>query len=185
MKLKNILTTEQTSTSLLGDTFKIQNDTAEQTVSNKSLWGNAGVWRYKIENAGDILRELSGRGDRPSSRYLGEKVAYITRWLSNNYHVETDLPPNVTLDDIEKSTLRFTDVTDGYPYLKKFHRDTLSLITKQYEKIPVYTVEQDIAKKLVLSLLKNDVVNLKKYLKEIVKIIKIIERDRTLTQTPL
>jgi hypothetical protein len=192
MKLKSILETigavAHITTPLTGDTFAIQDTTAERTVTDKSLWGRSGVWRYRIENAGDILRELSSRGDTPDYIYIGEKVGYLEKWIARNAGNEpTPIPSSIrTLQDFDAHpTLHFTDATDSYEYLVRFHGDTLAKIQKQYENIPVYTEEQKTAKDLILALLKNDIDTVKTKLKDVVTILDRLKKDRTLTYTPL
>ena len=185
-KLKQIIKEETDSWSksniTLGDTFDIQDATAERTVSDTKLWGDAGVWRYKIENAGDILRELSSRGHRPDPGYLEEKVRKIEEWLDKKIHME--IPDNLkTLDDFNKTNLKFSQAVDSREYLERFHGDVLNKITKEYENIPVYTKEQQIAKDLVLNLLYNNIPKLKINLKEIRSMIDEIRKNKRLVFT--
>ena len=64
-------------------TFDQQDANAETIVGKqKDRWGRSQVWRERIENAGDILREISGRGKNPDVKYLEEKIDKI----KNEYH---------------------------------------------------------------------------------------------------
>ena len=187
-KLKQIIKEETDSWSksniTLGDTFDIQDATAERTISEKDLWGDAGVWRYKIENAGDILRELSSRGHRPDPVYLEEKVNEIERWL--RIKIKMEMPDDLTnLSDFNKTNLRFSQLVDSREYLERFYGNILNKTIKEYENIPVYTKEQQIAKDLVLNLLNNNIPELKTNLKQIRLMIDEIKNNNRLIFTPL
>lgn len=172
----------------LGDTFDVQDSTAEETVGRrKDLWGRAGVWRERFENAGDILRELSARGYNPDPRYLEEKVNKIDNWLNKTSKIDkthTQIPDEIkTLDDVEKSSIRWSAAVDGREYLEKFHSDILNKLISEYNNIPVYTEEQQIAKNLVLNLLNNNIPELKRNLNQIREIVNILETEGKLVQT--
>jgi hypothetical protein len=61
----------------------------ERTVSDKSL-RRSGLIRERIENAGDILRELSSRGDRPDPGYIQEKIDKLRSWIPDNASVRNN-----------------------------------------------------------------------------------------------
>jgi 2-hydroxy-3-keto-5-methylthiopentenyl-1-phosphate phosphatase len=136
----------------IGDTFYIQDSTAEITTGKeKDNWGNGGVFRERIENAGDILRELSSRGSRPDPKYIDEKIKKIIDWLKKDI---TEIPNNIkNLEEFNKTNLKWSNAVDGREYIVKFYPDLLKKIIAQYENIPVYSRETKLAKDMVLNLL--------------------------------
>ena len=135
-------------------TFNQQDEKAEMIVGKeKDRWGRSQVWRERIENAGDILRELSGRGNRPDVTYLKEKIEKIKNWIINNKGFES-LPNNInTIEDIEKSNIKFSSVVDGKEYLEKFHKNELQETIDAYNSIVVKTQEEQLVKDFILTLL--------------------------------
>ena len=169
-----------------GTAFNQQNATAERTVSDKKLWGESQVWRERIENAGDILRELSSRGPNPDPRYLLEKVEKIKNWI-NQTRVQkpAGIPENInTLDDFNKSDLQFTDAVDSYDYLTKFNKNALDKIKKEYENIDTYTKEQRLALDLVLDLINNNLSGVESKLNQIEDIAKNVKSKGSLDIIP-
>ena len=160
----------------IGNTFHIQDTTAETTVGKrKDDWGQGGVFRERIENAGDILRELSGRGNKPDYNYIEEKLDKIEDWLNIKF---TDIPSDIkTLDEFNKTSLKWTDAIDSREFVAKFHSDILNQTIKEYENIPVYSKETSIAKELVLDLLKGKSNDLISNINKIRKICSNIKRD--------
>ena len=170
-----------------GTAFDIQNSTAEQTTGReKDTWGDAQVWRERIENSGDILRELSSRGERPDPRYLLEKVNKLRNWIkSNKKYPSEPIPDDIkTIDDFNKTNLRFTNTVDSYEYLNKFYSDVLEKTKKQYEEIPTYTKEQELALDLTIDLLNNDLNGLESKLNEIENIANKIKQEGKLEIIP-
>ena len=165
-----------------GTAFQVQDATAENTVGKeKGLWGNSQVWRERIENAGDILRELSSRGDKPDVRYLMEKVEKLRDWIAKNKNGYTPIDESVkTIEDFDKSNLKWTDAVDSREYLERFHSSVLDRVRKEYEAIPTYTKEQRLALDLVLDLINNDIKGLESKLNEIEKISNQIKTNGSL-----
>lgn len=161
---------------LLGNTFQVQDSTAEITVGKeKDKWGLGGVFRERVENAGDILRELSSRGNKPDYRYIDEKVNKIEKWLANDY---LEIPNNIkTLEQFNNSNLRWTNSMDGRDFVVKFYPNILNQTIEEYDNIPVYSEETKIAKDLVLALLHGDWINLKNSLDKIKDISNRIKKN--------
>ena len=168
----------------IGDTFHIQDATAEVTVGKrKDDWGLGGVFRERIENAGDILRELSGRGNRPDCRYIEEKVEKIEYWLKKSF---TEIPTDIkTLEDFNKTNLKWSDAVDSRDFVVKFYSTILKQTINEYQNIPVYSKETAIAKELVLNLLYGNFNELKINLKQIKNICETIKHDGYITFTSL
>jgi hypothetical protein len=165
-----------------GTAFNMQDATAENTVGKeKDLWGKAQVWRERIENAGDILRELSSRGDKPDVRYLMEKVTKLRDWIAKSKDGYTPIDKDIkTIEEFEKTNLRFTDAVDSREYIEKFHSNILDRIRSEYEAIPSYTKEQRLAVELVLDLINNNIKGLESKLNEIENISSQIKANGTL-----
>ena len=162
-----------------GTAFDLQDKTAERTVSDKNAWGGSGLIRERIENAGDILRELSSRGDRPDPGYIQEKIDKLRSWIPDNASVRSNAIPSdiKTIDDFNNTNLRFSNVTDGFEYLMKFNSDVVNKIRSEYETIPTYTKEQKLAKDSVLALLNQDITGLEKNLDSLQDVVNTIERE--------
>lgn len=168
----------------IGDTFAIQDATAEITVGKrKDDWGLGGDFRERIENAGDILRELSSRGHRPDCRYIEEKVEKIEYWLKKSF---TEIPSDIkTLEDFNKTILKWSDAVDSRDFVVKFYSTILKQTINEYQNIPVYSKETAIAKELVLNLLYGNFNELKINLKQIKNICETIKHDGYITFTSL
>ena len=162
-----------------GTAFDLQDKTAERTVSDKNAWGESGLIRERIENAGDILRELSSRGDLPDPGYIQEKIDKLRSWIPDNASVKSNAIPSdiKTIDDFNKTNLRWSNVTDGFEYLMKFNSDVVNKIRSEYEAIPTYTKEQKLAKDSVLALLNQDITGLEKNLDSLQDVVNTIERE--------
>jgi hypothetical protein len=168
----------------IGNTFAIQDATAEITVGKrKDDWGLGGDFRERIENAGDILRELSSRGHRPDCRYIEEKVEKIEYWLKKSF---TEIPSDIkTLEDFNKTILKWSDAVDSRDFVVKFYSTILKQTINEYQNIPVYSKETAIAKELVLNLLYGNFNELKINLKQIKNICETIKHDGYITFTSL
>ena len=162
-----------------GTAFDLQNRTAERTVSDRDAWGKSGLIRERVENAGDILRELSSRGENPNVEYIQEKIDKLRSWIPYNSKVQAGAIPSdiKTIDDFNKTNLRFSNVTDGFEYLMKFNSDVVNKIRSQYEVIPTYTKEQRLAKDSVLALLNQDIKGLEKNLDSLQDVVNTIKRE--------
>jgi hypothetical protein len=162
-----------------GTAFDLQDKTAERTVSDKNAWGGSGLIRERIENAGDILRELSSRGDRPDPGYIQEKIDKLRSWIPDNASVRINAIPSdiKTIDDFNKTNLRFSNVTDGFEYLMKFNSDVVNKIRSEYEAIPTYTKEQKLAKDSVLALLNQDITGLEKNLDNLQDVVDTVKKE--------
>ena len=182
---KNEQENNQNIEKYIGNTFDVQDATAEVTVGKrKDAWGLGGVFREKIENAGDILRELSGRGNRPDCRYIEEKVEKLEYWLKKIPF--TEIPNNIkTLEDFNNTNLKWSDVTDSRDFVVKFYPTILKQTISEYQNIPVYSKETAIAKELVLNLLYGNFNKLRINLEQIKKICETIKHDGYITFTSL
>ena len=139
------------------------------------------MWRERIENAGDILRELSSRGDKPDARYLMEKVEKLRGWIAKSKKGYTPIDKDIkTIEEFEKTNLRFTDAVDSREYLEKFHSNILDKIRSEYEAIPTYTKEQRLAVELVLDLINDNIKGLESKLNEVENISNQIKTNGTL-----
>jgi Asp-tRNA(Asn)/Glu-tRNA(Gln) amidotransferase C subunit len=165
-----------------GTAFSMQDATAEITVGKeKDSWGRGQFFREKIENAGDILRELSSRGTKPDPEYLEEKINKLKQWVSKSESGFTEIPNEInTVEEFEKSNLRFSDAVDSWNYTNRFHGEILNKVLKQYESISTYTPEQKNARDLVIDLIKNNIEGLKTKISSVEKTINKIVRQREL-----
>jgi hypothetical protein len=168
----------------IGNTFEVQDDTAEVTVGKrKDDWGLGGTYREKIENAGDILREISCRGNRPDYRYIEEKIKKLEYWLKETF---TEIPSDIkTLEDFNKTKLKWTNAIDSRDFVVKFYPTIFKQTINEYQNIPVYCKETAIAKELVLNLLYGNFYELMSNLKQIKNICETIKRDGYITFTSL
>jgi hypothetical protein len=162
-----------------GTAFDLQDKTAERTVSDKAAWGDSGLIRERTENAGDILRELSSRGESPDPRYLQEKIDKLRAWIGKNSKIqENAIPIDIeTINDFNETNLRFSNIVDGFEYLMKFNSGVVEKIKSEYEAIPTYTNEQKLAKDTVLALLSNDMGGLNRNLNRLQDIVDIIKKE--------
>ena len=121
--------------------YALQNETAERTVSDKSLWGQSGVWRKKIEDAGDILREINLGRDK---NYIQEKVESLQDFIERKK---------------QRGEVKNTDndFVDSYNYLIENHSDSVDKIKSEYEAIPVESDLDILAKDLILDVLNNNI----------------------------
>lgn len=168
----------------LGNTFDVQDSTDEITVGKrKDDWGLGDTFRERVENAGDILRELSSRGNKPDCRYIEEKVAKLVKWLNKDFTV---IPPEIkTLEDFTKSDLKWSDAVDSREFVLKFYPKILKQTINEYENIPVHSKETKVAKDLVLNLLKGNKKEFLQNLKEIQNICDKIKKESFITFTSL
>lgn len=119
------------------DVYNYQDSNPEKIISDKNSW-NGGVWRYKLENAGDILRELSKyKNTYLDPNYIYEKVDMIRDW-------------------IDKHKERPIAYEDSFDALKERDFDTLNKLKESYEKQPVLTEAQQKAKELILNIIDGD-----------------------------
>ena len=112
--------------------------------------------RLRLENAGDILRELS-KHDKgyASDSYIGEKINKIKKWI------DSPIVQQKYNDFVAKNQGRITDYLDAY------------------KDQPVYTTQQQKAKDIILSLIKGDIDAVKKGIKEVgSNIKKFIEQNK-------
>jgi hypothetical protein len=82
-----------------------------------------------------------------------------------------------TIDDFNKTNLRFSNVTDGFEYLMKFNSDVVNKIRSEYEAIPTYTKEQKLAKDSVLALLNQDITGLEKNLDNLQDVVDTVKKE--------
>jgi hypothetical protein len=163
--------------------FNQQDATAEITVGKeKNQWGDAGFFREKIENAGDILRELSSRGKNPDPEYILEKITKLKDWVSKNKEGFEKIPDEIkSLEDFSKSNLKSTDAIDSWDYANKFYNDILTKTINEYKGIDTYTEEQKIARDLVVDLLSNNIAGLESKISTIESIANKIKEKGELT----
>jgi len=168
------------------NTFDQQDEKAEVIVGKeKDRWGRSQVWRERIENAGDILRELSGRGNNPDVKYLQEKINKIKNWILDGSGF-SELPKSIkTLKDVDESNVRFSSAVDGKKYLDKFHNDVLQETIDAYKGIVVKTEEEQVVKDFILTLLQGDKSSISSSLKEVEDIVGRIKKQGELKSTPL
>ena len=118
---------------------------------NPNIQDRAGL-TYRIENAGDILREISLKGEEHSLGYIGEKLRSIESFLEN------------------------PDRAIGRPLTPEYI-DALERIKKQYAGQPVGQKGEQLALNLAKSLIDRDYVSAEKYAGELRQAI----ADKTLT----
>ncbi len=115
------------------DVYNYQDEHAERIVGS-SKW-DGGVWRFKFENAGDILRELAKyKNEFLDPSYIYEKVNAIEKFIPQ--YIDDDVHPD-----------------DQYKTLKAKHSDVLAELREAYVKQPTMSEAQDQAKTLVLNLI--------------------------------
>lgn len=126
------------------DVFNLQDEGAERIVS-KSWKGEGGnVWRYKFENAGDIIRELAKyENEFLAPSYIYEKIDKIK-------------------DFIEQYEGDLVHKFDKYSTLKVENKENLGALKKAYEDLPVMSDAQQQAKNLVLNLINGDLKSARK-----------------------
>jgi len=107
------------------DIYNYQNTVPEKTIHTE--WDTGNSFRYDLEGAGDILRELTK--SHPAESYLGEKIERLQRLL--------------------KTEDKFID---RYGTANQAASDKLNKLISEYEKQPTLTPEQSKAKELILSL---------------------------------
>lgn len=125
------------------DVYEYQDTHGEQIVK-KSWNGTAGnFWRYRFENAGDILRELSKYGGQYfSTGYIYEKVDKIDRFIKDQMQ-------------------RYIHPDDSYEQMRKDNLQNLLDLYEAYTKQPIKTKAQQQARQLVLALANNDLIKAK------------------------
>lgn len=115
------------------DVYDFQDTHAENIVHSPKWKG--GVWRYKFENAGDILRELAKyRNTFLDPTYIYEKVNLIANFIPN--YIDDDVHP-----DDQYKTLKIRDV------------EVLQELRHSYEIQPVITEAQKVALQLIFNLI--------------------------------
>ena len=178
----------ESTTKALDDvsTFDQQDAKAEVIVGKqKDRWGRSQVWRERIENAGDILREISSRGKNPDVKYIEEKIDKIKNWLLKESGFDS-LPKNIkTLKDVDESNVKFSSAVDGWEYLNKFHNDVLQETIDAYKGIVVKTQEEQDVKDFILTLLQGDKSSIFSKLLDIGDIVFKIKKQGELKSTPL
>lgn len=112
--------------------YDYQDKNGEEVVHR--MWNGSNVWRYKFENAGDILREFTKF--RPSSGYIFEKLRKIERFLNQIEYLHDD---------------------DAYKTCLKNNPQNINDIRTAYETQPYETQSQKISIKLILALINNKI----------------------------
>jgi len=137
--------------------FNLQNSTAEPFL-NKRNWGQAMVWRKKIEDAGDIFRELNSGNTKD---YIQEKIDSLKYFIERRK---------------ERGVVKNTDgdFVDSYQYLIENHSDAVDKIKSQYEALPVESDLNILARDLIYDVLNNNLVEAEKKLN---KIQSVLDRD--------
>lgn len=119
------------------DVFDHQDADAERIISDKGRWKGEGgnVWRYKFENAGDVLRELAKyKNTFLDPGYIYEKINAIESFIKK--FREDDVHP-----------------VDKYSTLKNVNAEPLSDLRRAYEEQPTVTEAQEVARQLALNLI--------------------------------
>jgi hypothetical protein len=119
------------------------------------------VWRKKIEDAGDIFRELN----------LGNTKDYIQEKIDSlKYFIERRK---------ERGVVKNTDgdFVDSYQYLIENHSDAVDKIKSDYEALPVESDLNILARDLIYDVLNNNLVEAEKKLN---KIQSVLDRDSSL-----
>lgn len=139
--------------------YRKQNDSAEVTISDKKLWGQATRIREKIENAGDIFREIALGGKDASYRYIQEKIDKLQNFkkeLSSSpvSKIPSEIKTIEEYNEWQSKTGNY-DAVDGFEYIQKFHKDPLNTIRKEYESLrtDLKTPEQQLALDTVLNVI--------------------------------
>lgn len=150
---------------------------------DKDMWGEGQVFRERLENAGDILRELSAKGANPDCRYIEEKITKLLRWLQHDF---TKIPDEIqSLEDFAVSGLRWSDAVDGREYVARFHREILNKAIDVYGKVPVYSHETKVAKDLVMGMLHGEFDKVRHNLSMVADICQRVKRDGYINFHPL
>jgi uncharacterized radical SAM superfamily protein len=121
------------------DVYDHQDANAERLleVSFKGEGGN--VWKYKIENAGDVLRELAKyKNTFLDPSYIFEKINKIEDFLGK-----------ITSDRLSP--------IDSYAQVSSMNQDRLDLFRAAYEAQPVMSIAQEHARQLALAVVNGDV----------------------------
>lgn len=134
------------------DVYSLQSETAEPLISSvidepdfKHVWRN-NVWRYKLENAGDILRELS---------------KYKNTFLDPGYIFEK---VNKIGDFLKKAESKDLHYDDSFESAAKFDSPVLAKLKEAYQKLPTMSRAQEVARQLTLSLIDGDIQSAKLHL---------------------
>ena len=161
-----------------GTAFQQQRSTAETTVKSKE-WSGSDVIQDRVENTGDILRELSSRGDTPNPEYIQQKIDILRNWVKANNEIPLNsIPKEIkTKEDFDKSDLSWTNIKDGFEYLKKFNSGIAEQIKFEYEAISTYTKEQKLAKDAVLDLLNNNIKDFEAKLDQLQEVVNRRKKD--------
>jgi hypothetical protein len=110
-----------------------------------------------------------------------EKVKKLRDWIAKSKDGYTPIDKDIkTIEQFEKTNLRFSDAVDSREYIEKFHSNILDRIKSEYEAIPSYTKEQRLAIELVLDLINNNIKGLELKLNEIENISNQIKANGTL-----
>lgn len=118
------------------DVYDFQDSHAEKIIHTS--WNGAGgnQWRYRFENAGDILRELGKYSNQfLDGNYIFEKVNKIESFINafgNEHRLHYD---------------------DKYSTLKLLNADNLKALRHAYEIQPVVTEAQKVALQLIFNLI--------------------------------
>ena len=162
-----------------GTAYDQQRSTAETTVKSNE-WSGSGVIQDRVENTGDILRvELSSRGDKPDPRYIQQKIDILRNWVKRNNKIPLNsIPKEIkTKEDFDKSDLSWTNIKDGFEYLKKFNSGIAEQIKFEYEAISTYTKEQKLAKDAVIDLLNNNIKDFEVKLDQLQEVVNRRKKD--------
>ena len=139
---EEVTTETQTEESQVEDKgiYALQSETAEGTVSDLNLWGQSGVWRKKIEDAGDILREINLGSTK---RYIQEKVDSLQDFIERKKQRGEVKPTD-------------NDFVDSYQYLIENHSNAVDKIRSEYEALPVESDLNILARDLIFDVLNNN-----------------------------
>lgn len=127
------------------DVYKFQDTHAETLIHQSWNGGGGNQWRYRFENAGDVLRELGKyRNEFLDGNYIFEKINKIESFI------------NAFKDDYK------LHYDDRYSTLKIQNEDNLKALRHAYEIQPVVTEAQKVALQLIFNLLDGKLLEAKK-----------------------
>ena len=146
--LTEIFKTDKTAYSKIAehlpDIYDMQDSTAERILERS--FKPSRVWTYKIENAGDIIRELTKyNGVFIDPSYLYEKVNKIDKFLKEQEN-QRDVHPD-----------------DSYFQFKRQNQQSVNDFVTAYTNLPTLSEAQRQANSLVLALLDGNIQEAKKY----------------------
>ena len=125
--------------------FELQDKGAEE-ITYEQFKPNR-VWALKVENAGDIIRELAKyKNTFISPSYIYEKIDELSKFIRNQS--SSSLP-----------------VSESYEEFVSQNKEKVDRWISEYTKLPTLSEAQSVAKNMVLDLLKNNLSGVKSGIK--------------------